>query len=107
MGQTVQPRVSVQGNKASNLLLKTPVGVESAVGETPRLTGELIGEINRVPECTQAHPLGSSTRRAICLWVVVQVTENWLRAEQAALFPLGPLPHIQHHNIVTWVALPW
>ena len=30
-----------------------------------------------------------------------------LRAEQAALFPLGPLPHIQHRNTVKWVARPW
>ena len=31
-------------------------------------------------------------------------TESWLRAQQMALFPLRPLPHIQRHNAVTWVA---
>ena len=29
------------------------------------------------------------------MWVVGEVTENWQRAEQAALFPFGPLSHIQ------------
>ena len=41
--QTMQPRVPARGNKASNLWLKTPVGVEAAVGETPSLT-EFVGE---------------------------------------------------------------
>ena len=43
----------------------------------------------------------------ICLWVVGEVTENCQRVEQAALFPLGPLPHIQHHKKATCVAPPW
>ena len=33
--------------------------------------------------------------------------ESWPRAQQAALFPLGPLRHIQYHTAVMWVALPW
>ena len=32
------------------------------------------------------------------MWVVGEVTENGQRAEQAALFPLGPLHHIQNHS---------
>ena len=32
------------------LLLKTPVGVEAAVGETPSLTVEFVGETHRVPD---------------------------------------------------------
>ena len=35
-----------------------------------------------------------------------EVTKSWLRAKQVALFPLGPLPHIQHHNPETWVVRP-
>ena len=54
--QTVQPRVPVRRNKASNHWLKTPVGVEVAVGETPSLTGEFVGETHRGLECTQTHP---------------------------------------------------
>ena len=75
--------------------MKTPVGVETAAGETPSLTGELIGETHRVLEHTQTHPPGNQHQKGtICLWVAGEVTENWQRAEQAPLFPLGPLPHI-------------
>ena len=56
--QTSQPRAPAQGNKASNLWFKTPVGVEAAVGETPSLTGEVVGETHRGLEHAQAHPLG-------------------------------------------------
>ena len=53
-----QPRAPAQGNKASNLLVKTPVGVEAA-GETPRLTGEFVGKTHRVLEHTQTYPPGN------------------------------------------------
>ena len=39
--------------------------------------------------------------------VVAEVTESRPRVEQAALFPLGPLLHIQSHKTALWVALPW
>ena len=62
-------------------------------GETPSLTGEFIGETHRVLECTQNHAPGNQHQKCqICLWVVGEVTENWQRAEQAALFPLRPSP---------------
>ena len=78
------------------------------VGETPRLTREFIGETHRVLECTQTHPPGNHHQKSpICLWVVGEVTESQPRAEQAALFILGPLLHIQCHNAAMWVALPW
>ena len=97
----------VWGNKASKLLTEKPVGVE-VVGETPSLTGEFIGEIHRVLECTQTHPPRNQHQKGpICLWVVQEVTESCLRAEQVALFPLGPLPHRQCHCEVMWVASPW
>ena len=74
---------------------KTPVGVEAAVGETPSLTGECIGETHRVLEHTQAHPpVNQHQKGPICLWVAGEVTESWLRAEQAALVPLGYSPHL-------------
>ena len=40
------------------------------------------------------------------MWVPAEVSENQQRAEQVALFPLGHLPHIQHHNPETWVVRP-
>ena len=83
------------------------MGVEVA-GETPRLTGEFIGETHRALEWTQNHPLGNEHQNGpTCLWVAEEVTESLLRGEQAALFPLGPLPHIQCHITATWVAPPW
>ena len=54
------------------------MGVEAAAGETPSLTGEVVGETHRVPEHTQAHPLGNQHQKGpLCLWVVEGVTENW------------------------------
>ena len=40
------------------------------------------------------------------LWVAVEVTESQQRAEQEALFPLGPLLN-KYHNAATWVAPSW
>ena len=75
-----------------------------AAGETPSLTGEFAGETHRVLEHTQAHPPGNQHQKGtICVWVVEEVTESQLRAEQGALFPLRPLPHIQHHNTLKWL----
>ena len=83
------------------------MGVE-AVGETPSLTGESVGETHRVLEYTQTHlPRNQHQKGPLCLWVLGEVAEGWQRVEQVALFPLGPLLHIQHHNAATWVALPW
>ena len=59
---TPQPQAPAQGNNASNLGLKAPLGV-GAAGETPSLTGEVVGETHRVLECAQAHS-GTSTRGA-------------------------------------------
>ena len=85
--------------------MKTPVGVEASVGEAHSLTGEFIGETHRILERIEAHPLRNQHQKGpICLWVV---TENQQRAEQAPLFPLTPLPHIQCHKAATWVAPPW
>ena len=58
-----QPRVLLQGNKASKPLTEKPVGVE-VVGETSSLTGEFVGETHRGLEREQAHPLGISARGA-------------------------------------------
>ena len=102
----MKPKVPVWGNKASKPV-KKPVGVEEA-GETPSLTGEFVGETHRVLENTQNHPPGNQHKKGpICLWVAGKVTESQQRAEQVALFLLGPLPHIQHHSAAMWVAPPW
>ena len=59
MRNRLQPRAPAQGNKASNLWLKTPMGVEAAAGETPSLTGEFVGETHRGLERAQTHLLGN------------------------------------------------
>ena len=85
------------GNKASKPLAVKFCGFVAA-GETPSLTWEIIEETHSVLECTQKHPPGNQHQKnPICLWVAGEVTESWLRAKQGALFPLRPLPHIQHH----------
>ena len=84
------------------------MGVEAAVGETPSLTGEFVGETHRVLELTQNHPPRNQHQKGpIYLCVAREVTESQQRVEQAALFPLGPLPHVQHNNAASWVAPPW
>ena len=105
--QITQPRVPAWGNKASKPLTETPVGVEAA-GETLSLIGEFVGETHKVLEHTQTHPPGNWRQKGpICLLVAEKVTKSWWRAEQVALFPLGSLPHIPHHNTAMWVAVPW
>ena len=80
--------------------MKKPVRVEVA-GETPSLTGGFVGETHGLLECTQNHSHENQHQKGpICLCVAEEVTESQLRAEQAALFPLGPLPHIQRYNRV-------
>ena len=78
------------------------------VGDTSSLTEDTIGGAHKILECTQAHPPGNQHQKGqICLSVAREVTESQPRAEQEALFPLRPLPHIQQHNAEMWVALPW
>ena len=104
--QTTQPRFPGQGNKASKPLIEKTCG-GLWWGEAPSLTGEFVGDTHRVLEHTQTHsPRNQHQKGPICLWVAEEVTESWQRAEQVALFPLWPLPHIQHHNTAKWVALP-
>ena len=91
--------------KPQNLSLKKPVGVDMA-GETPSLTGEFAGETHGVLEHTQTYPPWNQHQKGKnCLWVAEEVTESWQRDKQLALFPLQPLPHIQCHNTVMWVAV--
>ena len=81
---------------------------EAAAGETPSLTGELVGETHRVLELTQTHPPGNQHQKGpVCLWVAEEVTEIWQRVEQVSFFPLRPLSHEQCHSAATWVAPPW
>ena len=105
-----QPRVPAQETKASKLFwLKKPVGI-AAVRKTPSLTGVFIGETHRVLERTQTHPPTHPPRNQhqkgpICLWVSEEVTESLPRAEQAALFPLRPLPLLQCRSNMDCFAL--
>ena len=84
------------------------MGVEAASGKTPSLTGEFVGEAHRGLEYTINHPPRNKHQKGpICLWIVGEMTENQRRVEQAALFPLGPLPHIQDHKAATRVTPSW
>ena len=56
------------------------------VGETPKLTGEFLGETHGILEDIEAHPPGN--QGLICLWVVGEVTESQQRAKHVALLPL-------------------
>ena len=61
----------------------------AAVQETPSLTGEFVGETSRVLECIYTTlSWESAPEGPISLWIVGEVTESWLRAKQAVLFPL-------------------
>ena len=80
----------------------------AVVGETPRLTGELIGETHGVLQYTQTYlPGNQHLKDPMCWWVAGEVTENWKRVEQVAPLPLRPLPDIQCHSAAMWVAPPW
>ena len=69
------------------------MGVGAATGETPSLTGEVVGETHRGLERAQAHPLRNQHQRGpIRLWVAEGVAETRWRVERAPLLPLGPSP---------------
>ena len=85
--------------------MKKPVRVEAA-GENPSLTGEFLGEIHKVLEQNYP-PKNQHHMDPVCLWVAEEVTERLQRAEEGALTPPGPLPHIERHNEAKWVALHW
>ena len=105
--QTAQPKFPRWEKEASKPLAINPLGVVVA-GETLSLTGEFIGETHSVLECTQNHPPRNQHQKGpICLWVQEEVTESQQRADQVLLFPLRPLPHMQHHNAAMWVASRW
>ena len=69
--------------KPQKLWLKKPVGLV-VVGETPSLTGEPIGEINGVSECTQTHPLGNQHLKGQNLLVGSKGSEGkWTESKAA------------------------
>ena len=106
--QTAQPRVPGLGNIASKPLTEKPVGVDAA-GETPRLTGEVVGETHSILECKQNHSPGNQHHNDQPSLLVGSGGSDWkpVEAKQVALFLLRPLSHIQHHNAARWVVLPW
>ena len=92
--QTAQPRVPVWGNEASNNWLKTPVGVEAAVGETPSLTGEFLGPRTYTnPPTQEAAPEGPSL-------IVGGRGSDWKPAESGAS-AIAPYHTPPQHNSVT------
>ena len=82
------------------------MGVGAAAGETPSLTGEVVGQTHRGLECAQAHLLGNQHQRGpIRLWEAKGVAETqWSGA--GAIAPSQPLPHVQHHRAATSVTPP-
>ena len=69
------------------------MGVGAAVGETPSLTGEVVGETHRGLERAQAHPpTWEPAPEGPNLIVGSRVTEIQQRVEQAPLLPLSPSP---------------
>ena len=69
----------------NNWLWKRSVGIV-AVGETPSLTEEYVGETHRVLNCVQTHlPANQHLNGTNRLWEVRNVTESGTRAQQAAL----------------------
>ena len=88
------------------------MGVDVAVGGTPSLTGEFIGETHRVLEHTETHPLGKQQQKGpILLWVVEGVTENWQsksksRARDIAPYQTSPL-HTALQRAATSITPPW
>ena len=69
------------------------MGVEAAVGETPGLTGEFIGETHRGLERAQAHPPGNQHQKGpLCLWVAGEMTESLLKDQQQHCSLLDPAP---------------
>ena len=65
--------------------------------------------VSQVLEHVNPPTVGTTTEQQLegCIWEVGEVTKNGASAEQAALFPLQPLPNIQSHKAIKWVPLPW
>ena len=99
----MEPRVPVQGNKASKPLTEKFCG-GCGSGRNSQLHGTVCWREPQGPRMYTNPPTWESA--PICLWVAGEVTKNVQRAEETALFPLAPLPHIQCHK-ATWVAPPW
>ena len=78
--------------------MKKPVGLEVAE-ETPNLTGVCWRHPQGPRMYTNPLTQESAPEGPICVWVEEEVTKCWLRAEQVALFPLRPLPHIQTSKV--------
>ena len=71
------------------------MGVE-AVGETPSLTGEVVGETHGGLEHAQAHPTWEAAQEGPNLIVGSGVKDqNPVESGVGALAPSRPLPHIQ------------
>ena len=105
MRQTMQLRVSSGGHKASK-----PLAIKSCGGCGGGRTSQPHKKVHwrdpQGPRMYTNHPPGIQHQKSpICLWVAGEVTESWQRAEQAALFPLRPLPQMLRHNSALWVSL--
>ena len=70
------------------------MGVVVAVGETPSLTGEFVGETHMVLECTQTHPPRESAPQGPNL-LVGSRGSDWKPAESPAsgIVPFQTPPH--------------
>ena len=96
----MQPRVTAWGNKASKpLAVKTCGGCRGGRNSQPHK--RVCWRDPQGPRMYTKPPIQESALGPFCLWVAEEVTESWQRAEQSALLPLRPHPHIQRHNAAT------
>ena len=102
---------TTQGSSAGKLSLK-PLKVKTCGGWGGGRNSQPHKRVRwRDPQGTRAYtkpPTQESAPEGPSLLVGSGGNDGKLpRAEQAALFPLGPLPHIQHHKAAMCVAPPW
>ena len=84
------------------------MGDEVAAGETPSLTGEVVGDPQGPRVCT-GPPTREPAPEGPNLIVGSRGSDDRNPAESGAdaIAPSQPLPHVQHHSAATSVTLPW
>ena len=98
----MQPTVTAWGNKASKPLAVKTCGVCNS-GRNSQSQRRVLWRVHGILEHTQAHPSGNQhLKRHNQLVGSEGSAECGARAEQVVLFPLWPLPHIQHFISPLW-----
>ena len=106
-----QPRVPVWGNKASKTLTeKTCGGWGSRRNSQPHR--RVHWRDPQGPKMYTNPPTQESAPEGPNLFVgsggsAWKLAERWAESWASGIGPSPTLPHIQHHNATTWIALPW